>query len=217
MDKLIARLRGNLLVRQVHFKSSQKARADFIREFPDLKFILTEFEDSPFPASLEIAFHPQYNFDTKVSALISEVSQLPLVESREVNLEWAHKIVTVKRFISLVGAFLSTILIFVSVFIIYNVINEKVFKVKFHFACLYFRYIEQIINDVRQFINLGINFFYKWHERGGRVVSTLCSIQFHKLYICFNTGDRCFQFMRGKSKKFIFMYICFFTFNSIPY
>jgi len=146
VDKLIARLRGNLLVRQVHFKSSQKARADFIREFPDLKFILTEFEDSPFPASLEIAFHPQYNFDTKVSALISEISQLPLVESREVNLEWAHKIVTVKRFISLVGAFLSTILIFVSAFIIYNVIKLNI---------LYRReeiYIQELVGATRRYI-----------------------------------------------------------------
>ena len=146
VDQLIARLRENLLVRKVNYKSSQLARTDFIREFPDLEFILAEFDASPFPASLEIAFHPQYNFDTKVSTLISEISQLPQVESREVNLEWAHKIVTVKRFISLVGAFLSTILIFVSVFIIYNVIKLNI---------LYRReeiYIQELVGATRRYI-----------------------------------------------------------------
>jgi len=146
VDQLIKRLRGNLLVRKVNYKSSQQARADFTREFPDLEFILEEFEASPFPASLEIAFHPQYNFDTKVSALITEVSQLPQVESREVNLEWAHKIVTVKRFISLVGAFLSTILIFVSAFIIFNVIKLNILYRKEEI------YIQELVGATRGYI-----------------------------------------------------------------
>ncbi|MDY0297395.1 MAG: permease-like cell division protein FtsX [Acidobacteriota bacterium] len=146
VDKLMERLRGNLLVHKVNFKSTQQAQADFVREFPDLEFILAEFDASPFPASLEITFHPQYNFDTKVSALITEISQLPQVESREVNLEWAHKIMTVKRFISLVGAFLSTILIFVSVFIIFNVIKLNI---------LYRReeiYIQELVGATRSYI-----------------------------------------------------------------
>ena len=146
VDELIARLRGSLLVEKVNYKSPQQAQAAFVREFPDLGFILSEFEESPFPASLEITFHPQYNFNTKVAALISEIAQLPQVESRQVNLEWAHKIVTVKRFVSLVGAFLSTILIFVSVFIIYNVIKLNILYRKEEI------YVQELVGATRWYI-----------------------------------------------------------------
>jgi len=125
-EAVIRRVKESLLVQKVVYKSKEQANIQFGRQFPELKHILKEFNRSPFPASMEITFKPEYTLDTKITAFIEELERLDPVESKQVNIEWAQKIITVKKFISLVGLFLSSILLFVSVFIIYNVIKLNI-------------------------------------------------------------------------------------------
>lgn len=127
VELLIAKLKENLLIKNVAFTSKNQAEVDFSRQFPELKYILSEFKTSPFPASIEVEFSQEYTMDTKVVSLIEDIEKLDIVESKQVNIDWAQKIIVFKRFISVMGLFLSLILIFVSSFIIFNVIKISIF------------------------------------------------------------------------------------------
>jgi len=127
IDQLISRAKENLLVKNVIYSSKSQAEIDFSRQFPELKYILSEFNESPFPASIEIEFKPEYTLDTKIISFIEEIEKTNIVESKQVNVDWARKMIAFKKFISVVGMFLSLILIFVSVFIIFNVIKLNIF------------------------------------------------------------------------------------------
>lgn len=127
VELLIAKLKENLLVKDVAFTSKNQAEVDFSRQFPELKYILSEFKNSPFPASIEVEFSQEYAMNTKVVSLIEDIEKLDIVESKQVNIDWAKKIIVFKRFISVMGLFLSLILIFVSGFIIFNVIKISIF------------------------------------------------------------------------------------------
>ncbi len=126
-DLLLEKLKKSLLVKDVTFHSRDQAEIIFSRDFPQLKYILSEFKESPFPASIEVKFKPQYKIGPKVLSFIEDIEKLSIIESKQVNLDWAKKILAFKQFISLVGLFLSGILIFVSAFIIFNVIKINIF------------------------------------------------------------------------------------------
>lgn len=127
IDALISKIKDSLLVEEVSFISKNRAETNFSREFPELQYVLSEFEDSPFPSSIEVNFKLQDRVDTKVTALIGDIEKLSIVDGKQVNMDWANKVLTYKRFLSFVGAFLSSILIFISSFIIYNVIKLNIF------------------------------------------------------------------------------------------
>ena len=127
IDALIDQIRDSLLVEHVAFVSRSQAEVEFSRLFPDLKYVLTEFDSPPFPASMEVKFKIQEKIDTKINAFIEDIEQLKIVESTQVNIDWAKKILAYKQFLSFIGIFLSSILIFISVFIIYNVIKLNIF------------------------------------------------------------------------------------------
>jgi len=127
VELLIKKLKENLLVKHVVFTSNSQAEVNFTRQFPELKYILSEFKSSPFPASIEVEFNQEYSIDTKIVSLIDDIEKLNIIESKQVNIDWAKKIIVFKRFVSLVGMFLSLILIFVSSFIIFNVIKISIF------------------------------------------------------------------------------------------
>jgi len=127
IDILLGKLKGSLLVEDVAFNSKSQAEIIFSRQFPELRYILSEFKKSPFPASIEVKFKQGYNVGPKVIALIEDIEKLSIIESKQVNLDWAQKVMAIKKFVSLVGIFLSLILIFVSAFIIFNVIKLNIF------------------------------------------------------------------------------------------
>lgn len=127
IDLLLKKLKESLLVEDVAFNSKDQAEIIFARQFPELKYILSEFKQSPFPDSIQVKFKQGFNIGTKVISLIEDIEKLIIIESKQVNLDWAKKVLAIKRFISLVGVFLSLILIFVSAFIIFNVIKLNIF------------------------------------------------------------------------------------------
>lgn len=127
IQQLANRLKANSLVQQVIFTSRDQALRDFNQQYPDLKYILAEFEQSPFPASLQVIFHSsEMNRREKITALINDVGSLSIIESQQMNLEWADKLSAVNQFINAIGLFLSIILIVIAVFIIYNTIKINI-------------------------------------------------------------------------------------------
>jgi cell division transport system permease protein len=127
IDLLLEKLKSSLLVEDVVFNSKSQAEIIFSRQFPELRYILSEFKESPFPSSIEVKFKQEFNMGTQVISFIEDIEKLSIIESKQVNLDWAKKILAIKKFISLVGIFLSLILIFVSSFIIFNVIKINIF------------------------------------------------------------------------------------------
>jgi cell division transport system permease protein len=127
IQMLLSKVKESLLVEKVTFTSKNQAEVGFSRQFPELKYILSEFKTSPFPASIEIEFKKEFNLDTRLVSFIEDIEKLKIIESKQVNIDWAKKIIAFKKFINVVGMFLSLILIFVSIFIIFNVIKINIF------------------------------------------------------------------------------------------
>jgi cell division transport system permease protein len=130
VNALIKNIQESLLVSEVKLISRQQASVEFSRKFPDLKYLLDEFPQSPFPASIEVKFKQENNLEAKVIAFVEDIEKLSVVESKEVNIDWANRINIMRKFVSVVGIFLSFILIFVSTFIIFNVIKLNIFYKK---------------------------------------------------------------------------------------
>ena len=126
IDDLTGKLEKNVLVESITYFSENQSEIQFKREFPELKYILNEFKSSPFPSSIELKFKEK-NRNTKITSLIEEIGKLSIIESRQVNLDWAEKITTLSKFITIAGIFLSSILIFISVFIIFNIIKINIY------------------------------------------------------------------------------------------
>jgi len=127
IEALMQRIQGSLLVKEVGFTSRNQARTDFAREFPELQYILSEFSDSPFPASIRARFHSDARDMVPIESFIRDIERSPQVESVQLNMDWARKIAMIKKFASFAGLFLSAILLIVSVFIIFNVVKINIF------------------------------------------------------------------------------------------
>lgn len=127
VEALTRRVGASLLVQEVHLTSRDQARAAFAREFPELEYILAEFSESPFPASVRARFRPDAASLVAIESFIADIQRSPLVESVQLNSDWAHKIATIKRVAGFAGMFLSAILLVVSAFIIFNVVKLNIF------------------------------------------------------------------------------------------
>jgi len=123
----INKIKGSLLVDEIIYKSRDEAEINFLAQFPELKYILSEFDKSPFPSSIEIKFkQKESNLTTKIISFIEDIEKSDIVESKQINIDWAKKVLYIKKFISITGIFFSGILFFVSIFIIYNVIKLNI-------------------------------------------------------------------------------------------
>jgi cell division transport system permease protein len=127
IGKLMQRIQANLLVKEVGFTSRDDAKTNFSREFPELKYILAEFNNSPFPASIDVKFLADARNLIQVESFIRDIKTAPAVESVQLNLDWARKIAMIKKFTTFAGFFLSAILLIVSIFIIFNVVKINIF------------------------------------------------------------------------------------------
>lgn len=126
-ERLIRQIEESMLIKEIRYYSRDEARNRFAREFPELAYILSEFKSSPFPASVEVKFRESPNAFVQIESFLKEVRRNPCIESVQLNTDWAEKIDRAKKFIGMIGLFLSFILIFVSVFIIFNVIKLNIF------------------------------------------------------------------------------------------
>jgi cell division transport system permease protein len=127
IEKLLQQIQENLLVKEVSFTSRDQAKSKFAGEFPELKYILAEFDDSPFPASIDVKFLADARNLIQIESFVRDINKSGPVESVQLNLDWARKIALIKKFASFVGLFLSAILLIVSIFIIFNVVKINIF------------------------------------------------------------------------------------------
>jgi cell division transport system permease protein len=127
LEKLVQKIQGSLLVKEVGFTSKDQAQTNFTREFPELGYILAEFKDSPFPASIDVKFRSDANHVVQIESFIHDMEKNAIIESIQLNLDWAKKIALIKKFASFAGFFLSAILLIVSIFIIFNVVKINIF------------------------------------------------------------------------------------------
>ncbi|TFG80837.1 MAG: FtsX-like permease family protein [Chrysiogenales bacterium] len=127
IEKMLQRIQGNLLVKEVGFTSKDRAQMKFTQEFPELQYILAEFSDSPFPASINVKFRTDARNVVQIESFIRDIEKNSIIESVQLNLDWARKIAMIKKFASFAGFFLSAILLIVSIFIIFNVVKINIF------------------------------------------------------------------------------------------
>ncbi len=127
IEKLLQQIQANLLVKEVGFTSKDQAKINFAGEFPELTYILAEFNNSPFPASIDVKFLADARNLMQIESFIRDIKKANPVESVQLNLDWARKIAMIKKFTSFVGFFLSAILLIVSIFIIFNVVKINIF------------------------------------------------------------------------------------------
>ena len=127
IEKLLQHIQANLLVKEADFVSKDQAKTNFSGEFPELKYILAEFNNSPFPASIDVKFLADARNLIQIESFIRDINKVNSVESVQLNLDWARKIALIKKFASFVGLFLSAILLIVSIFIIFNVVKINIF------------------------------------------------------------------------------------------
>lgn len=126
IESLRQRISNSLLVSEVRLITPEQARTRFSRDFPELEHLVNEYSESPFPLSIEVLFREDLSRDIQITAFIEDIRRSRSVESMEINIDWIRRLAAVKRFISLVGFFLTGILLFVTVFIIFNVIKMTV-------------------------------------------------------------------------------------------
>ena len=126
-EALLRRIQQSLLVQEARYVSADEARSRFLHDFPELRPIVAEFPESPFPPSLEVTFKLHSRLDTQVEAFVRDIQHAPPIESVQLNSDWANRVVQLRRFVSLIGMFLGLILVIVSVFIIFNVIKLNIF------------------------------------------------------------------------------------------
>ncbi|MBN2399577.1 MAG: FtsX-like permease family protein [Candidatus Aminicenantes bacterium] len=127
IEKLLQHIQASLLVKEVGFTSKDQAQLKFAGEFPELKYILAEFDESPFPASIDVKFLADARNLIQIESFVRDINHSGPVESVQLNLDWARKIALIKKFASFAGFFLSAILMIVSIFIIFNVVKINIF------------------------------------------------------------------------------------------
>jgi len=127
VEALIQKVQASLLTREIKFTSKDEAEAKFVGEFPELTYIVKEFDVSPFPSSIGVKFRQNADAFTQIESFVNEIRNSDIIESVQLNVDWAKKISMAKRFVYMVGAFLTFILLFVSIFVIFNVIKLNIF------------------------------------------------------------------------------------------
>ena len=72
--------------------SKADALGRFRREFAELASLTTDFDDNPFPASVEVRVHPNAQEDGRADALVRRVSMLPGVADVRYDREWLARL-----------------------------------------------------------------------------------------------------------------------------
>jgi cell division transport system permease protein len=72
--------------------SKADALGRFRREFAELASLTADFDDNPFPASVEVRVHPDAQEDGRADALVRRVSMLPGVADVRYDREWLARL-----------------------------------------------------------------------------------------------------------------------------
>jgi len=111
-------IRGAPFVAGVEFISAASARSRFQSNFPELRSVLDNLTDNPFPPSLEANLKDNTSATREVQDFIRDMKNRPGVEDVRFNRDWVDKMQSLSRLAKAVGFFLGGILILASFFII---------------------------------------------------------------------------------------------------
>jgi len=120
-------LSSSSLVIKYQYINYEQATKKFENKFPDLKSIVDNLEESPFPASFEVTLIEKDLSSKDIKEFIERMEKHPGVEDIQYNKEWIERMQSLSRLAKAIGFFLGSILILASFFIISNVIKLNVF------------------------------------------------------------------------------------------
>jgi len=115
---------------EVRFNSARQANEDFQEKFPDLREIVENLGENPFPPSLQVSLHPKAQSSEAALNFIRSFSGRSGVDDIQYNREWAERMQSFSRLAQAVGFFLGGILVLASFFIISNIVKLNVFARK---------------------------------------------------------------------------------------
>ena len=123
-------LSSSKLVVKYQYVNTDQATEKFQNKFPDLKSIVDNLEENPFPASYEVTLVEKNLSSKDIISFINQMENYPGVEDIQYNREWIERMQSLSRLAKAIGFFLGGILILASFFIISNVIKLNVFARK---------------------------------------------------------------------------------------
>jgi cell division transport system permease protein len=123
-------LKKSPLVLGTQFVTAENAIKKFQERFPELKGIIKNLKNNPFPPSIEATFKEKSISASETEGLITRIGNLPGVEDVQFNQNWVERMHSFSRLSRAVGFFLGGILVLASFFIISNVIKLNVFARK---------------------------------------------------------------------------------------
>ncbi len=127
VEALAADIRRAPFIEDVRLVSADEAMARFRAGFPELKDILTNLKDNPFPASLEARVRAKASAAGEVVRFVETMKTRPAVVDVQFNQDWVEKMQAFGRLAGAIGFFLGGILVLASFFIVSNVIKINVF------------------------------------------------------------------------------------------
>jgi len=120
-------LSSSPLVIKYQYINTNQAAEKFENKFPDLKSIVDNLEETPFPASFEVTLIEKDLSSEDIMEFIDRMEKRPGIEDIQYNKEWIERMQSLSRLARAIGFFLGSILILASFFIISNVIKLNVF------------------------------------------------------------------------------------------
>lgn len=126
-EALEKELSASPLVIKYRYINPDQATEKFEIKFPDLKSIVDNLEETPFPASFEATLIEKDLSSNDIMDFIHRMEAHPGVEDIQYNKEWIERMQSLSRLAKAIGFFLGGILILASFFIISNVIKLNVF------------------------------------------------------------------------------------------
>lgn len=126
-EALEKELSASPLVIKYRYINPDQATEKFETKFPDLKSIVDNLEETPFPASFEATLIEKDLSSNDIMEFIHRMETRPGVEDIQYNKEWIERMQSLSRLAKAIGFFLGGILILASFFIISNVIKLNVF------------------------------------------------------------------------------------------
>ncbi len=127
VEALAADIRREPFIEDVRLVSAAEAMDRFRAGFPDLKDILANLKDNPFPASLEARVRSKASAAGDVVRFVDAMKTRPGVVDVQFNQDWVEKMQAFGRLAGAIGLFLGGILVLASFFIVSNVIKINVF------------------------------------------------------------------------------------------
>jgi len=123
-------LKSSPHVAEVRFNSARQASESFQQRFPDLREIVENLGDNPFPPSLEVSLHRKALSAETALNFIHSFAERDGVDDIQYNREWVERLQSFSRLAQAVGFFFGGILILASFFIISNIVKLNVFARK---------------------------------------------------------------------------------------